>query len=616
MEYPFKDLLPLDEVLEREGYYKDWTHLDPEVFYSLTQISEYIKTKGYGVDVRLLIAQLAEHFGLKSTQIIDLANLLQQKFENLEGVTQSFTTNINSLVEQMEADKNAVIANVTVDSEVILARGGNTTLGERLDDTDVQLSHKVEQEEFNLLKPHVNVKDFGAVGDGMTDDYVAIQTAIFEAYKTKRSVYLPNGRYTISKPLVVISEKLVNSYVPEYRMAMIGESKRATAIVCRPNFKPLVTYDDEDTYSTLSTKAALLVVNDSWLNNIDVLDENTFKIGSGPTNHVQLADFTLHGDFYADYGILWPGGDANSSYKRLRVINVRKSAYRAITYFYLNVLEQLRADNGKKHFDFGDCYTTSLSFINCYSQAPTEYAWLFDQGEYNMIMNSACDHAKGTVIDFGRSTCTAIGFGSESVEAKTMFRAGYISNVSIIGATTWGNRTDPDASHIVVTSNGIMNFHGGLVGKNTQDTILPGRMVEKSFGSKVHFELTELGEYVKGPKIVNSGSYSVELNTGLTGSMVVSTNDSVYAGVDFYFLGGSSAVAPNAVIATIPDGLRPRRNTVIPIYETKSAGVFETGKHLMLKTNGDLVVPSNGTLSASSQGYTGNIVYAKRPVVV
>ena len=74
MEYPFKDLLPIDEVLEREGYYNDWTHLDPEVFYSLTQISEYIKTKGYGVDVRLLISQLAEHFGLRVTQITDAMN--------------------------------------------------------------------------------------------------------------------------------------------------------------------------------------------------------------------------------------------------------------------------------------------------------------------------------------------------------------------------------------------------------------------------------------------------------------------------------------------------------------------------------------------------------------
>ena len=163
MEYPFKDLLPLDEVLEREGYYKDWTHLDPEVFYSLTQISEYIKTKGYGVDVRLLIAQLAEHFGLKTTQVVDLANLLQDKFSNLEGVTQGFMSNINSLVaqmkadkEKMEAEKDAVIANATVDSEVILARGDKGTLGQRLDETEQQTHNKFNRKN---VRPIVSFLD-------------------------------------------------------------------------------------------------------------------------------------------------------------------------------------------------------------------------------------------------------------------------------------------------------------------------------------------------------------------------------------------------------------------------------------------------------------------------
>ena len=188
MEYPFKDLLPLDEVLEREGYYKDWTHLDPEVFYSLTQISEYIKTKGYGVDVRLLIAQLAEHFGLKSTQIIDLANLLQREFENLEGVTQSFTNNINSLVAQMEADKNAVIANATVDSEVILARGGKATLGQRLDETTDQLAQM-----------GLNVKSLGAVGDGVNDDTPFIQEAIdILSDLGGGTVFIPQGIFLLS----------------------------------------------------------------------------------------------------------------------------------------------------------------------------------------------------------------------------------------------------------------------------------------------------------------------------------------------------------------------------------------------------------------------------------
>ena len=198
MEYPFKDLLPLDEVLEREGYYKDWTHLDPEVFYSLTQISEYIKTKGYGVDVRLLIAQLAEHFGLKTTQVVDLANLLQREFMNLEAVTQSFTNNINSLVAQMEAEKNAVIANVTVDSEVILSRGNFATLGERLNDTATQL----DQTTSEVKNRGIDVTAFGAVADNFvgnetpTDNSDAINATISYAvnngYKT---VIIPAGRY-------------------------------------------------------------------------------------------------------------------------------------------------------------------------------------------------------------------------------------------------------------------------------------------------------------------------------------------------------------------------------------------------------------------------------------
>ena len=122
MEYPFKDLLPLDEVLEREGYYKDWTHLDPEVFYSLTQISEYIKTKGYGVDVRLLIAQLAEHFSLKTAQI----NQIELFF--------------NDVMQELAEDKDYHSL-----PEIAGARGGFNTLGERLNETTAQLAHKVDK---------------------------------------------------------------------------------------------------------------------------------------------------------------------------------------------------------------------------------------------------------------------------------------------------------------------------------------------------------------------------------------------------------------------------------------------------------------------------------------
>jgi len=48
----------------------------------------------------------------------------------------------------------------------------------------------------------VSVKDFGAVGDGVTDDYVAIQAAI-DAIGTSGTLYFPKGIYKVSQTLVV-----------------------------------------------------------------------------------------------------------------------------------------------------------------------------------------------------------------------------------------------------------------------------------------------------------------------------------------------------------------------------------------------------------------------------
>ena len=140
-EYPFKDLLPIDEVLEREGYYKDWTHLDPEVFYSLTQISEYIKTKGYGVDVRILIAQLAEHFSLKTSQMNEIERLF------------------NDVMAELTEDKEFHSL-----PEITAARGGFDTLGERLNGELFDMSRLDQDVKEAMTGGSVAVVGEGAVG--------------------------------------------------------------------------------------------------------------------------------------------------------------------------------------------------------------------------------------------------------------------------------------------------------------------------------------------------------------------------------------------------------------------------------------------------------------------
>jgi hypothetical protein len=49
----------------------------------------------------------------------------------------------------------------------------------------------------------VNVKDFGAVGDGVTDDTVAIQAAINAVPNNGGAVYLPSGRYRVTQTINV-----------------------------------------------------------------------------------------------------------------------------------------------------------------------------------------------------------------------------------------------------------------------------------------------------------------------------------------------------------------------------------------------------------------------------
>ena len=249
MEYPFKDLMPLDEVLAREGYYKDWTHLDPEVFYSLTQISNFIKTKGYGVDVRLLIAQLAEHFGLKTTQVVDLGNLIQAEHDALKQQVQqavaqvnadrnALETQFNQSVAQMEADKNTIIANATVDSEVILARGGKPTLQARLDETTAQLAHTMRV---------INVKEYGAKGDALygvvgggyfkdsartepaTDDTQAILDAV-NAANSGDTIYFPSGYYAVTGLVINKDVNIRGASMKSSRIRNYGVGKDALVI--------------------------------------------------------------------------------------------------------------------------------------------------------------------------------------------------------------------------------------------------------------------------------------------------------------------------------------------------------------------------------------------------
>ena len=108
------------------------------------------------------------------------------------------TGNYNAQIEQYRQDVRNLTntVNDTVDTVEII-------------DEDLKnVNEKINHMEI------VSVKDFGAVGDGVTDDYQAIQNAIdyvFEHGITGGEVYIPSGIYAISQPLNTFNGKSFNN---------------------------------------------------------------------------------------------------------------------------------------------------------------------------------------------------------------------------------------------------------------------------------------------------------------------------------------------------------------------------------------------------------------------
>jgi hypothetical protein len=60
------------------------------------------------------------------------------------------------------------------------------------------------------LRDTVSVKDFGAVGDGIADDTLAIQNAISSLVSTGGTIYFPTGRYVITSQINVQSTRPIH----------------------------------------------------------------------------------------------------------------------------------------------------------------------------------------------------------------------------------------------------------------------------------------------------------------------------------------------------------------------------------------------------------------------
>lgn len=77
----------------------------------------------------------------------------------------------------------------------------------------------------NAYPNAINVKAFGAVGDGVTDDAMSIQAAFDNAFG--KPVYFPKGHYITSKELVVKNSSwVIGDGLHQSVVSLLGGRKR------------------------------------------------------------------------------------------------------------------------------------------------------------------------------------------------------------------------------------------------------------------------------------------------------------------------------------------------------------------------------------------------------
>lgn len=148
----------------------------------MANLIQYTDTLREGTDKINAAIQQSEEALQKSNTAIDKADIAKTVADNAKEMSENTQQQLNTIV--IEGDSSVEAAQARVNKTGLITYG---TLKERLDaERDI-----------------INVKDYGAKGDGNTDDTTAIKNAISEAMLKYTSVFFPTGTYIISDTISI-----------------------------------------------------------------------------------------------------------------------------------------------------------------------------------------------------------------------------------------------------------------------------------------------------------------------------------------------------------------------------------------------------------------------------
>lgn len=272
----------------------------------------------------------------------------------------------------------------------------------------------------------LNVKDYGAVGNGTTDDTAAIQAAIDAAVSTlAMAVYIPAGTYIITTPLLIQTYSDSDATIDGVKWwegrapSLIGENK-STAIIKKTG----------DGKRTMPAAA-------SWANGWGDIDsviiigrEDGTEKGTGVCiSNLNIKNASGNAEHWGIYG--------DRSRCLIEHCNIRTGSHGIRLHSFFNRLADLYlvCTSEAINIDYGT--STVIERVFC-SGAANPY---IIKTAYSTLTEVCCDGGTGTIFDITGNGVTLMSCGTESADADVCISAGADSNIAVNGFYAWRQTT-------------------------------------------------------------------------------------------------------------------------------------------------------------------------------
>ncbi len=168
---------------------------------------------------------------------------------------------------------------------------GNLTIAQVIpDDQRVNWSLAIENHHFVIPDQEINVKDFGAIGNGIINDQPAIQSALNSLNGRLGMVYLPTGNYLLTSPITLTDSVLLKGNTSDSTTLLFQFGQQAINCVDiqkgqNTNFVPITDGFEKGS---------------SW---IQVNNPSTFSSGQTIEIRQQNGDWDVVPISWADYSV-------------------------------------------------------------------------------------------------------------------------------------------------------------------------------------------------------------------------------------------------------------------------------------------------------------------------